>query len=40
MTVISGKPWELKDQINRSLRAARSISEGRLLELVGDNKPR
>ena len=33
-----GKPWELKDQINRSLRAARSISEGRLLDPCGDTR--
>ncbi len=35
-----GKPWELKDQINRSLRAARSISEGRLLDPFGDERAR
>ena len=28
-----GKPYELKDHVYRGLRAARSISEGRLIDL-------
>jgi len=32
-TVEGGKPYALKDQINRGLRVARPNSEGRSLEL-------
>ena len=35
-----GKPRELKNQINRSIRAARSIPEGRLLESCSDARSR
>jgi hypothetical protein len=35
-----GKPHGLKDQINRGLRAARLIPEGRSFEVYGNMHPR
>jgi hypothetical protein len=35
-----GKPYELKDQINQSLRATRPNLEGRLIDPVSDCRAR
>ena len=35
-----GKPYELKDQINQSLRATRPNLEGRLIDPVSDFRAR